>query len=100
MRWLMRLHTLSRIALTLSGLGTIVIITATIAQLAQQGLMGELWLTLGGLSLTSLGVVILVVVAYAQRQLEFNYFAILMVVVLALISIAFHILSRAVPQGV
>jgi hypothetical protein len=49
MRWLMTLQTLSRIALALSGLGTIVIITAAIAQLAQQGLTRELWLTLGGL---------------------------------------------------
>lgn len=97
MLWLMTLQTLSRIALALSGLGTIAIVIASIAQLAQQGFTRELWLRLGGLSLTALGVIILVVGAYAQRKLEFNYFAVLMVAVLALISAAFLILVQLNP---
>jgi hypothetical protein len=90
------MKTLSRFALALSGLGTIVIIISTITKLAQQGFTRELGLALGGLSLTALGVIILVVAAYVQRKLEFNYFTTLMVAVLALISIAFLILSRAI----
>lgn len=92
------MKTLSRFALALSGLGTIVIVISTITKLAQQGFTRELGpaLGVGGLSLTALGVIILVVAAYVQRKLEFNYFTTLMVAVLALISIAFLILSRAI----
>jgi len=93
----MKLKTLSLIALTLAGLGTVVLAVSTVIQLVQQGLIKGIWLSLMGLSLAALGVIILVVTAYAQRMLTFNFFAVLMVSVLALISAAFHILGQLQP---
>ncbi len=81
-------------ALILAGLGTVVLVTSTVIQLAQQGLIKEIWLSLVGLSLAALGAIILVVAAYAQRMLTFNFFSVLIVTVLVLISAAFHILGQ------
>lgn len=88
----MTLKTLSWIGLALSGLGAIIIIAASVAQLSQESLSRELWFALGGLSLAALGAIIIVLGAY--NKLEFRYFVILMASVLVLISIAFSILSR------
>ncbi len=93
----MKLKTLNLIALTLAGLGTVVLAISTVIQLAQQGLLEKIWLSLVGLSLAALGAIILVVAAYAQRMLTFNFFAVLMVTVLVLTSAAFHILGRLPP---
>lgn len=90
MRWLMIL--LRWIAIVLSGLGTIVIIIATIARLTQQGFTRELWLILGGLSLVAVGAIGIVISVY--NEVEFSSFALIMVSVLILISIAFSILGR------
>lgn len=88
----MTLRTLSWIALVLSGLGTIVIIIATVAQSAQQGFTRELWLMVGGLSLAAVGAIIIIISVY--NKLEFSQFVLITVSVLLLISIAFSILSR------
>jgi FAD/FMN-containing dehydrogenase len=93
----MKLEKLSFIALLLAGLGTTGIIASTVVHLFQVVLSEQLWLSVGGLSLAALGVIVLVVAAYAQRQLTFNFFALLMVGVLVLITAAFLILMRLNP---
>ncbi len=88
---------LSLVALLLVGLGTICVIASTMVRLLQAGLMKRLWLSVGSLSLAALGIIVLVVAAYAQQELTFHFFALLMVAVLVLISAAFHILGRVNP---
>jgi hypothetical protein len=66
-------------------------------RLVQVGFGKQAWRLGVALSLAALGVILVVVSAYAQGQMTFNFFALLMVVVLVLIDVAFLILRRFNP---
>ena len=86
------------IALLLVVVGTIFSIATALLHLIEAGLLERFLLILLALSLVFLGAILLVIGAYWKGLIMFDYFAMLMVVVLMLGATAFQLLSRAVSQ--